>query len=119
VAGPANALPREWARAWQVCRAGDAERMRQVRSVLESFRAATQAAGAKQGIACLKRALLALGVVRSAAVARGTPELSADAAARFDDAFAALRAMSQETIGEPWVSLAPDDLEAPRPGNLL
>ena len=27
VAGPANALPREWARAWQVCRAGDAERM--------------------------------------------------------------------------------------------
>ena len=33
VAGPANALPREWARAWQVCRAGDAERMQRAREV--------------------------------------------------------------------------------------
>jgi hypothetical protein len=92
--------------------------MRQVRSVLEAFRSATQAAGAKHAIACIKRALLGLGVVRSAAVARGTPALSADAAARFDDAFAALRAMSQETIGEPWVSLPSDELEASRSGSL-
>jgi dihydrodipicolinate synthase/N-acetylneuraminate lyase len=119
VAGPANALPREWARAWQVCRAGDGERMRQVRSLLEAFRAATQAAGAKHTIACIKRALLAQGVVRSAAVARGTPALAADAAARFDEAFAAVRAMSQETIGEPWTTLTPDELESPRPGSRL
>jgi dihydrodipicolinate synthase/N-acetylneuraminate lyase len=38
VAGPANALPREWARAWQVCRAGDAERMDEVKRVLEAYR---------------------------------------------------------------------------------
>jgi len=119
VAGPANALPREWARAWQVCRAGDAQRMDQVRRLLEGFRSATHAAGAKHTIACLKRALLSLGVIRSAAVARGTPALAADAGARFDEAFAALRTQIQETIGEPWVSLPPSELEVARPGSRL
>ena len=37
VAGPANALPREWARAWQVCRAGDAERMERARESSRAF----------------------------------------------------------------------------------
>jgi dihydrodipicolinate synthase/N-acetylneuraminate lyase len=119
VAGPANALPREWARAWQVCRAGDAERMAQVRAVIEAFRAAAHAAGAKHTIACLKRALLGLGVIHSAAVARGTPALEPAAAERFDAAFAGVRALSQETIGEPWVSLVPSELEVPRRGSLL
>ena len=80
---------------------------------------ATHAAGAKHTIACLKRALLALGVIRSAAVAPGTPALAADAAARFDEAFAALRSQIQETIGEPWVSLPPSELEVARPGSRL
>jgi len=119
VAGPANALPREWARAWQVCRAGDAERMQQVRGLLEAFQSATEAAGAKHLIACLKRALLAQGVIRSAAVALGTPPLAADAALRFDEAFAALRAKSQQTVGEPWVTLPPGELGAARHGSLL
>ena len=119
VAGPANALPREWARAWQVCRAGDAERMQRVRTLLEAFRSATEAAGAEHLIACLKRALLAQGVIRSAAVALGTPPLAADAARRFDEAFAALRARSQETIGEPWVTLPPGELGGSRYGSLL
>jgi hypothetical protein len=116
VAGPANALPREWARAWQVCRAGDAERMQQVRRLLEAFQAASEAAGERYLIACLKRALLAQGVIRSAAVALGTPQLTQDAALRFDEAFAALRARSQETIGEPWVTLPPGELGAARYG---
>jgi len=107
VAGPANALPREWARAWQVCRAGDGERMEQVHEVLRAFADATELSGRKCGIAAFKRALLGLGVVRSAAVAPGTPELSADDAARFDEAFAAVRVLSSERIGEPWVSVAP------------
>jgi dihydrodipicolinate synthase/N-acetylneuraminate lyase len=119
VAGPANALPREWARAWQVCRAGDAERMAQVREVLEAFRLASEAAGERHLIACLKRALLAQGVIRSAAVALGTPPLAEAAALRFDEAFAALRARSQETIGEPWVTLPPGELGAARHGSLL
>jgi len=119
VAGPANALPREWARAWQVCRAGDAERMEQVRALLEAFRAATQAAGAKHTIACIKQALHALKVIGSPAVARGTPSLEPEAAARFVDAFAALRSQVQETIGDPWTSLPLGELEASRSGNRL
>jgi dihydrodipicolinate synthase/N-acetylneuraminate lyase len=114
VAGPANALPREWARAWQVCRAGDAERMQKVRSLLEAFQSACQAAGSQHLIACLKRALLAQGVIRSAAVALGTPALSAEAARRFDEDFAVLRVRSQESIGEPWVTLPPGALGGAR-----
>ncbi len=119
VAGPANALPREWARAWQVCRAGDAERMQRVRTLLEAFQSASEAAGAERLIACLKRALLAQGVIRSAAVALGTPPLAADAARRFDEDFAALRARSQQTIGEPWVTLPPGEFGASRHGSFL
>jgi dihydrodipicolinate synthase/N-acetylneuraminate lyase len=107
VAGPANALPREWARAWQVCRAGDGERMQQVQEVLRAFTAATELSGRKRAIAAFKRALLRLGVVHSAAVAAGTPELSADHAARFDEAFAAVRGLAGSRIGAPWVSVAP------------
>ncbi len=102
VAGPANVLPREWARAWQVCRAGDAERMRAVEEVLDAWRAATRAAGTN--LACLKQALRVLGVVSSAAVAPGTPPLAPERAERFAEAFAAVRALAAERIGDPWLS---------------
>jgi hypothetical protein len=107
VAGPANALPREWARAWQVCRTGDAERMEQVHEVLRAFARAAQPGGRKREIAAFKRALVRLGVIRSAAVAPGTPALSPEDAERFDERFAAVRELARERIGEPWVSLAP------------
>jgi dihydrodipicolinate synthase/N-acetylneuraminate lyase len=107
VAGPANALPREWARAWQVCRTGDAERMEQVREVLRAFADAAAPAGQRREIAAFKRALLRLGVIRSAAVAPGTPALSPEEAAHFDLRFAAVRELARERIGEPWVSRAP------------
>jgi dihydrodipicolinate synthase/N-acetylneuraminate lyase len=109
VAGPANALPREWARAWQVSRAGDAERMEQVREVLEAFRACTHRAGSRRSIACLKRALLAMGVISSAAVAGGTPALARPDAERFDESFAGVRAMVRRRIGEPWVTRVPGE----------
>jgi dihydrodipicolinate synthase/N-acetylneuraminate lyase len=112
VAGPANALPREWARAWQVCRAGDAERMDRIREVLDLFQLRTRQEGSSRMIACLKRALLSLGVIGSAAVARGTPQLSAHAAGRFDEAFAEIRELARECIGAPWVSLAPGESPA-------
>merc|ERR1711969_413427 len=67
VAGPANALPREWARAWQVSRAGDAERMGACKRVFEAFREASEVAGGSRGIACMKRALVQRGVVSSGA----------------------------------------------------
>ena len=107
VSGPANALPREWARAWQVCRAGDLERMDEVREVLAAFRLATRAAGSQCTIACLKRALATQGVISSAAVAAGTPDLDAERADRFDAAFLRVLEQARERIGAPWVSAAP------------
>jgi hypothetical protein len=81
--------------------------MQQVHEVLQAFAAATELSGRKCGIAAFKRAVLQLGVVRSAAVAPGTPELTADDAARFDEAFAAVRELAGTRIGAPWVSVAP------------
>lgn len=107
VAGPANALPREWARAWQVSRAGDGDRMQQCKRVLEAYRLATLAAGGQHSIACLKRSLLAMGVVSSDAVAPGTSALSEDEAAGFDAAFAGVRELARELVGEPWVTQPP------------
>lgn len=114
VAGPANALPREWARAWQVCRAGDVERMERVREVLEAFREGTRASGGKRSIACLKRALLGLGVIGSDAVAPGTPELARPDAERFDEVFAGVRALARERMEPTWVTRAPREPSPPR-----
>ena len=108
VAGPANPLPREWARAWQVCRAGDAERMARVRRVLEAYRDATQAAGGKRSVACLKRSLLRLGVIGCDAVAEKTPTLSPDEAASFDARFDEVRRLARELLPPSWVSHAPE-----------
>ena len=118
VSGPANVLPREWARAWQVCSAGDAERMDQVRSVLEAFQVSSRVAGEGRAIACVKRALLGLGVTRSAAVAAGTPRLAPDDAERFDERFAGIRRMADARIGPPWVSRADRAVGSGRPGVL-
>jgi dihydrodipicolinate synthase/N-acetylneuraminate lyase len=107
VAGPANPLPREWARAWQVCRAGDGERMAKVRRVLEAYRDASQASG-KRSIACLKRALLRSGVIGTDAVAEGTPALAPDEAAAFDARFDAVRALASDLLPPSWVSRAPE-----------
>jgi hypothetical protein len=111
VAGPANVFPREWARAWQVCRAGDEERMDEVRQVLEAFRAGTWAAGGRRTIACINRALRSLGVVTSDTVAEGTPDLAAPDAERFDKVFEEVLAQAREEIGAPWITELED---APR-----
>jgi len=116
VSGPANVFPREWARAWQVCRAGDAGRMDEVREVLEGFEQQTRAAAGPAALACLKRALVTLGVVTSGAVAPGTPRLPPAAAERFDALFERARARARSRIGEPWVSRASCDSLPPANG---
>ena len=108
VAGPANVLPREWARAWQVCRAGDVERMDQVYEVLEAFREGTRSTGGRRTIACLKRALCSLGVISSDCVAPGTPFLTRPDADAFDKVFDRVRELAARRIRPPWVSIAPD-----------
>jgi len=109
VAGPANVLPREWAHAWQVCRAGDLERMAAVRQVVDRFRVGTHAASGRRTIACLKRALVRLGVITSDAVASGTPALSRPDAERFDAVFEEVRAAAREGLQPAWRSHAPSD----------
>jgi dihydrodipicolinate synthase/N-acetylneuraminate lyase len=109
VSGPANALPREWARAWQACRAGDAERMERTRRVLETFREGTRASGGKRAVACLKRALQSSGVIASATVADGTPALSAPDAERFDEVWERVRALSRELLEAPFVTRTPGE----------
>ena len=104
VSGPANALPREWAWAWQVCRAGDEERMNKAQQVFDAFRDRTFVAGGRPTLACLKRALYSEGVISSAQVALGTPPLSSLDAERFDEAFAEVKALAAHEIGEPWLT---------------
>jgi len=109
VAGPANVLPREWARAWQVCRAGDRERMDEVFAVLEAFRVETRSAGGRRLVACLKRALVHLGVIGSDQVAPGSPALARPDAERFDRSFERVRGLARERIRPPWRTVAPAD----------
>jgi hypothetical protein len=118
VAGPANAMPREWARAWQVCRAGDDDRIETTERLVTTFRQATHAAGPGRAIACFKRALLSMGVIRNAAVAPETPQLAPDEAERFDAAFAAIREMATECLGAPWVSVARGEFGGAASGGL-
>jgi dihydrodipicolinate synthase/N-acetylneuraminate lyase len=108
VAGPANAMPREWQRAWQVCRSGDAELMRLYADAIEEFRAVSNfKRGAKvyrPTIATLKASLKEIGVIDSDAVASGTPELSDAERREFSARFAALRDRNAEMLEHGWVS---------------
>jgi len=102
VSGPANALPREWAWAWQVCRAGDEERMDSAHRIVDAFRDATVAAAGKRTLACLKRGLQREGVISSAAVAPGTPVLSEPEAERFDASFDRVKALIEAEVPVDW-----------------
>ena len=106
VAGPANALPREWAHAWQVSRSGDAERMDRARGVALAFSAICNTPAGKRGVACLKRALHHLGVIACDAVAPGTPVLAPEHAEHFDAAFDGVRQQARDALGPLWVSRA-------------
>ncbi len=104
VAGPANLLPREWQRAWQVSVAGDEERMQEMGRLFAAFREACSFPGGRRTLAALKRGLLRIGVVSSDAVAPGTPGLSAEEAARFDAGFERLRGEIEAVLPERWRS---------------
>jgi dihydrodipicolinate synthase/N-acetylneuraminate lyase len=108
VAGPANAMPREWQRAWQVCRSGDAELMRLYADAIEEFRDACVfkrgARAYRPTIATLKASLKEMGVIDSDAVAAGTPPLTDAERREFSARFAALRERTAETLERGWVS---------------
>jgi hypothetical protein len=78
--------------------------MERVQKVLEAFSVGTHAAGGKRSIACLKRALLQLGVIPSDAVAAGTPALARPDAERFDKIFEEVRGMASRLLVSTWVT---------------
>lgn len=82
VSGPANAMPREWQRAWRACYAGDERLMSIYKSAFEQFSAACRFSQegnqVKKSIACLKHALKLDGVITSDLVAEGTRALDSN-----------------------------------------
>jgi dihydrodipicolinate synthase/N-acetylneuraminate lyase len=104
VAGPANLLPREWQRAWQVSCAGDLERMDQMRRLIQRFRTICTFSGVRLTNPAVKRGLLRLGVISSDAMASGNRGLLAEEAAQFDSAFEALRGEIEAQLPERWRS---------------
>ncbi|MDO8434211.1 MAG: dihydrodipicolinate synthase family protein [Candidatus Binatus sp.] len=108
VAGPANAMPREWQRAWQVCRSADSELMHLYAQVIGDFRSAcTFKRGGKPyrpTIACLKLALKQLGVITSDVLGDGTPSLNDEERHEFMIRFSKLRDNSAAVLERGWVS---------------
>ncbi len=115
VAGPSNAMPREWQRALRVCRNGDPALMHRYAQVLEEFRAACEFSRAghsfRPTLACLKAALAEMGVCRSEALAPGTPALSGAERREFARRFKDLRRRAAATLEPGWLS----ELDAERP----
>ena len=104
VAGPANLLPREWQRAWQVSVAGDEERMDEMARLFAGFRAACTFPDGRHTLAGIKRGLLRLGVLSSDAVATGTRALGSTEAADFDERFELFRERLEAVLPERWRS---------------
>ena len=108
VAGAANVMPREWQRAWQVCRLGDAALIERYGQMMEEYRAACdfERAGrvVRPTIACHKAALRDLGVCSSDAVAPGTTALDEAERRQFIRRFRDLRRRAAATLESEWLS---------------
>jgi dihydrodipicolinate synthase/N-acetylneuraminate lyase len=108
VSGPANALPREWQRAWRACFAGDEGLMAIYRSIFAEFGAACRFSDngkeVKKSVACFKLALKIEGVIDSDAVAKGTQQLTADERLTFQIRYEAIKQRILELTDSLWVS---------------
>ncbi|HJU27867.1 MAG TPA: hypothetical protein VJ718_01775, partial [Candidatus Binataceae bacterium] len=108
VAGASNAMPREWQRAWRVCREGDPELMERYGAILEDFREAAEFTRSGRAfrptIACLKAALVEMGVCSSDAVAPGTPALDESQRRQFLRRFRGLRRRAAAMLEPGWLS---------------
>ena len=90
VSGPANALPREWQKAWRACWAGDEGTMDVYRRLCARFEASCSFGGTRKTIACLKLAMEVDGVIASSLVASGTKVLSQTEREQFCERYRAL-----------------------------
>jgi dihydrodipicolinate synthase/N-acetylneuraminate lyase len=108
VSGPANALPREWQRAWRACFSGDERLMAIYRSIFEEFSAACRFSvdgkEVKKSIACFKHALKIEGVIDSDAVANGTRQLTTDEGRTFKLRYERIKQRLVELTDMLWVS---------------
>jgi dihydrodipicolinate synthase/N-acetylneuraminate lyase len=108
VAGHANALPREWQRAWRACYAGDERLMAIYKSAFDRFSAACcLSKGGKQvekSIACLKHALKLEGVIMSDSVAEGTLALDENERRDFGSRYAAIKDELAAATDPVWIS---------------
>ncbi len=108
VSGTANVFPREWRAAWQAVVAHDREKIEFFKRFFEDFVALTGFPGANgyssKLIGGIKQAMFHLGIIGSAAVAAGTPPLTADEAARLnsglDELLAETNFPSDRSAGE-------------------
>jgi dihydrodipicolinate synthase/N-acetylneuraminate lyase len=108
VSGPANALPREWQRAWRACYASDERLMSIYKSAFEQFVAACQFSQAdgpvEKMIACLKHALKLDGVITSDLVAEGTRSLDADERREFAGRYMRIKQHLASATDSVWIS---------------
>jgi dihydrodipicolinate synthase/N-acetylneuraminate lyase len=108
VSGPANALPREWQRAWRACYSGDDRLMSIYKSAFEQFGAACQfsqgVGRVEKIISAVKHALKLDGVITSDLVAAGTPALSAEERREFADRYTEIRRKLTAMTDPVWIS---------------
>jgi dihydrodipicolinate synthase/N-acetylneuraminate lyase len=108
VSGPANALPREWQRAWRACFSGDERLMAIYRSIFEEFSAACRFSvdgkEVKKSVACFKQVLKIEGVIDSDTVANGTRQLTAGERRVFRLRYEAIKQKLAELTDMLWVS---------------
>jgi dihydrodipicolinate synthase/N-acetylneuraminate lyase len=117
VAGPANVMPREWRRALKICRNGDLALMNRYAGLVEEFRAACEFVRAgrtlRPTLACLKSALVEIGVCESAALAPGTPVMEEAERREFTSRFKRLRRRAAATLEPGWLSHQEPERSAP------
>ncbi|MEK6406898.1 MAG: dihydrodipicolinate synthase family protein [Acidobacteriota bacterium] len=108
VSGPANAMPREWQRAWRACYAGDEQLMSIYKSAFEQFSAACRflqgGNEVKKSIACLKHALKLDGVITSDLVAEGTRALDSNERREFARCYERIKQNLGSRTDAVWVS---------------
>ncbi|MGH7987817.1 MAG: dihydrodipicolinate synthase family protein [Candidatus Binataceae bacterium] len=107
VAGAANVMPREWQRAWQVCRTRQGSLMERYGAIMVDFRTACEFMRSKPyrpTVACLKAALSDIGVCTSDAVAPGTPSLQESERREFLRRFRDIRRRAAARLEPEWLS---------------
>jgi dihydrodipicolinate synthase/N-acetylneuraminate lyase len=104
VSGPANAMPREWQRAWRASFAGDERLMSVYRSAFEQFSNACRFGDVKKSIACLKHALKLDGIIESDLVAEGTRSLSEDERREFAQRYLRIKEVLAAATDPVWIS---------------